>query len=193
MTFRLADPDHELAGVRLQQDVGIAADLLDFRRAGAGWELTLDRPPLARMEYLLELRRPDGGTEVVPDPSNPHQVAGAFGPKSVLEFPGYAAPAWLAASADAGSSTTFAVPVSSLDDAVAVRIWAPSGAPGDEPLPLLVVHDGPEYDSLASLTRYLGAGIAGGWLPRLRAALLSPGHRNDWYSASARYARALMT
>jgi enterochelin esterase-like enzyme len=208
MTLRLADPGHVLAGVRLQQDLGIAADLLDFHRAGARWELTLDRPPVARMEYLLELRRPDGGTEVVPDPSNPHQVAGAFGPKSVLEFPGYAAPAWLATSADAGSSATFAAPVSSLDDAVAVRIWAPSGAPGDQPLPLLVVHDGPEYDSLASLTQYLGAGIAGEWLPRLRAALLSPGplspgplgpgplsrgHRNDWYSASARYASALMT
>jgi enterochelin esterase family protein len=203
MTLRLADPDHVLAGVRLQQDLGIAADLLDFRLAGAGWELTLDRPPVARMEYLLELHRQDGGTDVLPDPANPHQVAGAFGPKSVLEFPGYAAPPWLAASADPGSSTTFAVPVSALDDAVAVRIWAPSGTPGDEPLPLLVVHDGPEYDSLARLTQYLGAGITGGWLPRLRAALLSPGqpgsrqhshgHRNDWYSASAGYARALMT
>jgi enterochelin esterase-like enzyme len=208
MRFRVADPDHALASVRLQQDLGIAADLLDFRRADSGWELTLDRPPVARMEYLLELHRQDGGTEVVPDPANPRQAAGAFGPKSVLEFPSYAAPAWLGASADAGSSTTFAVPASSLEDAVAVRIWAPSGTPGDEPLPLLIVHDGPEYDSLAGLTHYLGAGIAGGWLPRLRAALLSPGqlgsgqlgsgqlspgHRNAWYSASDSYARALMT
>jgi enterochelin esterase family protein len=218
MTLRLADPDHVLAGVRLQQDLGIAADLLDFRRASGGWELTLDRPPVARVEYLLELHGQDGRTQVVPDPANPRQAAGAFGPKSVLEFPGYAAPAWLAAAADPGSSITLAVPASSLDDAVVVRIWAPSDAPGDEPLPLLVVHDGPEYDSLASLTQYLGAGIAGGWLPRLRAALLSPGqvgpgqlgsgqpgpeqpgpeqlspgHRNDWYSASAGYARALMT
>jgi enterochelin esterase family protein len=203
ITLRLADPSHVLAGVRLRQDLGIAADLLDFRRATTGWELTLDRPPAARMEYLLELHRQDGSTDVVPDPANPRQAAGAFGPKSVLEFPGYAAPAWLAALADPGSSTTLAVPVLSLDGPVAVRIWAPAGAPADEPLPLLVVHDGPEYDSLASLTQYLGAGIASGWLPRLRAALLSPGelgsgqhspgHRNDWYSASAGYARALMT
>jgi len=203
MTLRLDDPNHVLAGVRLRQDLGIAADLLDFRCAGAGWELTLDRPPVARMEYLYELHRQDGSTDVVPDPANPRQAEGAFGPKSVLEFPGYAAPAWLAASADPGSSTAFAVPVSSLDEAVSVRVWAPTGAPGDEPLPLLVVHDGPEYDSLAGLTQYLGAGIANGWLPRLRAALLSPGelgsgqpsprYRNDWYSASAGYARALMT
>jgi len=55
------------------------------------------------------------------------------------------------------------------------------------------VHDGPEYDTLASLTRYLSAGIAGHWLPRLRAALLSPGPRDSWYSANTRYTRALCT
>jgi enterochelin esterase-like enzyme len=102
-----------------------------------------------------------------------------------------AAPAWLAAPADPGSAVTLEVPIASLGGAVAVRIWAPSGTPDDAPLPLLVVHDGPAYDSLASLTHYLGAGIAAGWLPRLRAALLSAGDRNGWYSASSRYARAL--
>jgi enterochelin esterase family protein len=33
--------------------------------------------------------------------------------------------------------------------------------------------------------------VAGGWLPRRRAALLSPGPRDLWYSANPRYARAL--
>jgi enterochelin esterase-like enzyme len=102
-----------------------------------------------------------------------------------------AEPAWLAAPADPGFTALLEVPVSGLRAAVAVRTWAPSGTPDDEPLPLLVVHDGPDYDALASLTRYLGAGIAGGWLPRLRAVLLGAGDRNSWYSASARYARAL--
>ncbi len=102
-----------------------------------------------------------------------------------------AAPAWLAAPADPGIAATLEVPVSSLGGAVAVRTWAPSGTPDDEPLPLLLVHDGPDYDALASLTQYLGAGIAGRWLPRLRAALLSAADRNSWYSASARYSRAL--
>jgi enterochelin esterase family protein len=44
---------------------------------------------------------------------------------------------------------------------------------------------------LASLTRYLAAGVAGRWLPRLRAALLGPGARDRWYSANPSYARAL--
>ena len=191
VTFRIPDPEHALAGVRLLQEVRIAADLLEFRPAGDSWELALDRPPLARMEYLLELRYPGGGSKVVPDPGNPRQVAGAFGRKSVLEFPGYSPPRWLSARADPGRGAAADVAASAVGGAIAVRMWAPADAADDEPLPLLVVHDGPEYDALAGLTQYLGAGIAGGWLPRLRAALLSPGTRNSWYSANPRYARAL--
>jgi enterochelin esterase-like enzyme len=191
MTFRVADPDQVLAGVRLQQDAGIPADRLDFRRAGDHWELQLERPPVDRLEYLLELRYPGGSSKVVTDPANPRQVGGAFGRKSVLEFAGYAEPGWLHVPADPGTATIFEVPAPALNCTVAVRIWSAAGCPDDEPLPLLVVHDGPEYDALAGLTRYLGAGVAGGSLPRLRAALLSPGQRNNWYSANSRYARAL--
>jgi enterochelin esterase family protein len=219
VTLRFPDPGYRLAGVRLSQDVRIPGDLLDFHRAAAdasdraavdvsngtaegagdgtaadggdGWELTVAQPPVTRMEYLFELRYPDGGAETVTDPGNPRQVQGAFGPKSVLEFPSYRPPRWLTAHAEPGRSATFEVPAPSLDGAVAVRTWAPDSARDEDVLPLLVAHDGPEYDALASLTHYLAAGVAGGWLPRLRAALLSPGPRDRWYSANPRYARAL--
>jgi enterochelin esterase family protein len=190
MTFRLADPEHELSGVRLQQDAGVTGTL-DFRPDADGWELAARRPPVARMEYLLELHRADGSTELVPDPANPLRVEGAFGQKSVLEFPGYCAPPWLSAPAEPGVSRDAELPARSLGATIAVRTWAPADTPDEEPLPLLVVHDGPEYDALASLTRYLAAGIRGGWLPRLRAALLAPGQRDRWYSANPNYARAL--
>jgi enterochelin esterase-like enzyme len=68
-----------------------------------------------------------------------------------------------------------------------VRIWSP----GDRELPLLIAHDGPEYDALASLTRYAGAMIERGALPPFRIALLPPGERDEWYSASAVYGRSL--
>jgi len=102
-----------------------------------------------------------------------------------------AEPGWLSAAADPGSSTTVEVPAPALHGSIEVRIWSPANSCDGEPLPLLLVHDGPEYDALAGLTRYLGAGVAGGWLPRLRAALLNPGRRNSWYSANSRYASAL--
>jgi len=69
--------------------------------------------------------------------------------------------------ADSGR-TAFELPVRSLDAAITVRMWFPADAPDDERLPLLGVHDGPEYETLASLTHYLSAGLAGHWLPRLR-------------------------
>src|ERR1700722_5015925 len=191
VTFRLADPERRLTGVRLVQDVRIPGDRLGFARSGDCWELVIDRPPVSRMEYKLELRHQDDGLETVLDPGNPRQVAGAFGPKSVLGFPGYTPPGWLSVAAEPGNVTDFEVPAMPLDAAVFVRIWSPAGVPQDERLPLLVVHDGPEYDTLASLTRYLSAGVAGHWLPRLRAALLSPGPRDRWYSANMRYTRAL--
>jgi len=143
VTFGLADPEHHLTGVRLVQDVRIPGDRLGFHRRDDGWELVIDRPPVHRMEYLLELRHQDGGVETVLDPSNPRQAAGAFGPKSVLEFPGYTPPGWLSVAAEPGNFTDFEVPVKALDAAVSVRVWSPPGIPDDERLPLLLAHDGP--------------------------------------------------
>ena len=88
-----------------------------------------------------------------------------------------------------GHSTDFAVRGRGLGAHVHGRIWSPANATG--PLPLLIAHDGPEYDKLAFLTRYAGAMIAAGTLPPHRVALLSPGPRDEWYSASALYSRAL--
>jgi len=190
-TFWVPDPGHQLAGVRLHPDRGIPGGLLDFHRSGGGWRLAISPPPVSRMEYLVELQYPDGGRQTTTDPGNPRQAAGAFGPKSVLEFPSYTPPGWLTAEPHPGCGRRFDLPAPSLEDAISVHLWGPAGITDDEPLPLLVVHDGPEYDALASLTRYLSAGASGGWLPPLRAALLAPGPRDRWYSASARYASAL--
>ncbi|HEY1914611.1 MAG TPA: alpha/beta hydrolase-fold protein, partial [Streptosporangiaceae bacterium] len=48
-----------------------------------------------------------------------------------------------------------------------------------------------EYDELAGLTRYGGAIIESGAVAPFRVALLPPGDRDEWYSASAHYSRAL--
>lgn len=175
-TFRVPDPDGRLAGARLIPEIPVMGQ--DFTRDDAGWTLVIARPPVNRMEYKLEFRYPDGGAETAVDPGNPRRAAGAFGEKSVLEFPEYQPPAWLTAPADAGVKEEFRA------GRITGRLWSPSGATGEEPL--LVVHDGPEYDAFASLTHYLAAGA-----PRVRALLLDPGDRNYNYSASTRYAVAL--
>ncbi len=72
---------------------------------------------------------------------------------------------------------------------VPVTLWSPDGARGR--LPLLVVHDGPAYAEQSSLVHFVAASIAAGRLPAHRVALLGAADRGEWYSASARYARAL--
>ena len=94
-------------------------------------------------------------------------------------------------SRSAGDVRELAIAARALGTELPVRLWTPPGTADDEPLPLLAVHDGPEYDELAGLTSYLGAMAARGALPRVRAALLSPGPRDDWYSANGAYTRAL--
>ena len=67
-----------------------------FRREGDHWVARIPRPPVDRLEYLLVLQWPDGGESMVPDPANPHRIRTVFGDKSVIEFPGYTRPWWLA-------------------------------------------------------------------------------------------------
>jgi enterochelin esterase family protein len=74
---------------------------------------------------------------------------------------------------------------------VSVTLWVPDGLPDDAPAPLVLVHDGPEFATLGEVTGYFGAAVASGALPPLRAALLDPGDRNDWYAANPAYAQAI--
>jgi enterochelin esterase family protein len=191
VTFQFRDPHRALARVRLLQDVRVPGELLHFSPAGDRWTLRLARPPVWRMEYRLELQHRDGGREEICDPDNPLRAPGAFGEKSVVEFPDYTPPAWLAAAGVDGTSVELTVPSRLLRAEVPVRLWAPADAEPTEPLPLLLAHDGPEYDALSRLTGFSAAMVAAARLPRHRVALLGPGDRDEWYSANVGYARAL--
>lgn len=187
--FQLPDGDAALEGIRLLPALCVPDARLDFAYLDGHWRLTLPRPPVHRMEYRFQLYHPDGDPEEICDPGNPLRAPGAFGDKSVIEFPGYTAPAWLDAPTVPTETLDLTVPAPSLDKDVAVRIWSP--VPADEPLPLLVAHDGPEYDRLAGLTTYAGAMVASGELPPFRVALLAPGDRDDEYAANPRYSATL--
>jgi enterochelin esterase-like enzyme len=191
LRFRVADPDERYAAVRLSCDLPLSDAARSFTRDGDEWVLEIDPPPIDRLEYELELLLADGTTETAPDPANTVRAPGAFGEKSVALAPGYEPPAWLAADGVEGSFVEIAPRGRGLGANVAARIWCPADAAPEHPLPLLVAHDGPEYDALAGLTHYAAAMIAAGALPAHRVALLAPGDRDEWYSASALYSRAL--
>jgi enterochelin esterase family protein len=79
------------------------------------------------------------------------------------------------------------------DVVVSGDLHVPSDSTPDEPLPLLVVHDGPEYADLAQLLRYLSTVARIEPALRCRVLLMSPVDRDRSYSASPAYARALVT
>ncbi len=156
------------------------------------WELALPRPALQRIEYRFTVTRTavDGDvTETVLGPDNPVTVETAFGSRSVMEMPGYAVPSWLSDPAVPGGFTPMVLEGETADE-VPVTVWAPDGTEG-RALPLLLVHDGPEYDQLASITQFSAAKIAAGELPPHRVALAHPVLRDAWYSGSPKYLRTI--
>jgi enterochelin esterase-like enzyme len=120
-------------------------------------------------------------------------VPGVFGAKSLLELPGYEPPAWVADDeSPTGDLRELELPSRLLRTSVTGLLWSAVDTDPARPLPLLVVHDGPQYAEFSQLLRLLDHLVAFGELPSLRALLLPPPlDRNETYSASTRYARAL--
>jgi enterochelin esterase family protein len=143
------------------------------------------------MEYLFEIEDQNEHRATITDPDNPRRVPGAFGDKSVVEFAEYTPPTWLDAPAETGSVVPFEIEAPRLESTVTGALWTPVDVTETDAVPLVVVHDGPEFDALAGFTNYIAAMIAEQSLPPMRVALLSPGERNNWYSANPDYAATL--
>ena len=147
------------------------------------WELTAPAPDVARFEYQLELIDRKGKSEWIVDPANPKTASGPWGDKSVWEEPGYAPPEWIDAE-PVGEAKSVTIPSKHPPGRAAGPDLGPSRTRPQQS-PMLIAHDGPEYAEHSALPVLLGQ------LPPLRATLLGPVDRNETYSASARYARAL--
>jgi enterochelin esterase family protein len=175
IAFRLSDPEHEHGDVKVWFDVELAPDgqsELGMAEVDGGWELRLPMPDLDCLEYLF-----DADGTMAPDPGNPDQVDGAFGPHSWLAMPGYRPPAWLTEPVVEGRRTSLTV------GDIDVEVWEPD----DGPLPLLLVHDGAEMDAYGRVLHYAAT------RPPMRVALLSPGsNRDERYAANPTYADALV-
>ncbi|MBW3618599.1 MAG: esterase, partial [Proteobacteria bacterium] len=108
-----------------------------------------------------------------------------------LSTPPGSAPAWTTADPPRGPRRELSLSSRGLTDDVPCVLWSAVGVQEDHEAPLLVVHDGPEYDALAGLTLFLDTMVEQDRLPPMRAALLAPVERNETYSASPTYGRAL--
>ena len=195
LSYRAASAD--VKAVRLLTDAFKRAAPLEFRKRGRTrtWDLHLPRPDgLARLEYELEVERTNGTTETVVDPENPLRASAPFGERSVLELDGYERPVWLDDDeAPAGTIEPLSIRSRLLRSEVGGSVWSAHGVDPDALLPLLVVHDGPEYAEHSLAAPHVRPPRRVELeLPPFRAALLAPpGDRNETYSASTRYANAL--
>ena len=180
LRFAYRERGPRLAAVRLAHELpGLPYELT---RRGRTWELAWPLPDVARLEYKFELIHRNGRSEWIVDPDNPLRASGPWGEKSVLELPGYRPPEWLE-DKRVGELRPAEIESRVLRRTLPALLWSHPDA--HERSPLLLAHDGPEYAEHSSLATLLGR------LPPLRAVLLAPVERNEIYSASARYARAL--
>ncbi len=183
VVVRYADPEHRAGQVSVWAHLRLGDTTM--ARVAGGWEVRLSDLPVDRLEYLLDV---DG--RLGPDPSNPHVVPGPFGDHSWVALPGYRRPAWLdleQVPSERAPLTLSRTAVGRID----TEIWSPADAAAEEPLPLLISHDGPEMDAFGGLTSYVGALIGDRRLPRMRVALVAAGPRNQRYAANPAYGRAL--
>jgi enterochelin esterase-like enzyme len=180
--FRYPDPRRRLAAVKLAHAL---RDRLphELVRNGRAWELAAPAPDAARFEYQFELVAKDGSSRWVLDPENPKTATGPWGDKSVWEEPGYEPPVWLSDAPEPSPAEPVTISSRVLKTELPALTWAHPDA--SERSPMLVVHDGPEYVEHSALLEYLAT------LPPVRATLVGPVDRDETYSASARYARAL--
>lgn len=210
IVFRYPDPRHELIDPRIWYYLDLPTP--DGRRGTqppppdhlepvpGGWERNwpLGGLDLDRLEYEFTASHPDapGERTMVADPGNPRRVSGPFSGPSWLPLPGYTPPAWLAGARRPMVSQTVQVPALAPTEqahggGLEVQVWSPPDADGAE-VPLLIAHDGPEFDRLGALTDAVAALGAAGRLPALRVALLPPEHRTAMYAANPAYAAWLV-
>lgn len=192
VTFSYEETGEGLAGVGLVQEVVLPRSPIPLRRRADGrWQLRFDRPPVRRFEYRFELSFAEGRRETICDPANPLRASGAFGDRSVVEFPGYRPPPFVGSHPPSGELLELALPSVLLAAVQPALLWSAHGADPAARLPVLVVLDGIEFAGFSGLVTMLDWAVATRRLPKMRALLLHPTQRNAHYSANPLLADAL--
>lgn len=192
VVFQFPDPEDLAEAVVLYQEVQWPRSGPALQRGGTGFWAELPRPPVDRMEYNFQVSWGDGGVAWIPDPKNQLRTPSPFGEKSVVEFPSYRRPAWVGEPANqAGRIGPLRIKCPSLGATMQGHLWSSPSSRPEEPLPLLLVLDGGDYQTYTGITQMLDRAVGDGRLPPLRAALLWPVRREADYAASPTFANCL--
>ncbi len=156
------------------------------------WSLTVDLPERSRIEYKLSVKA-KGRRRLILDPLNPQLARDPFGMNSVVTGPNYERPVWSlpSSSVTPGTLTSLDVPSDIFGDTRRAHVYLPA-FDTNGPLPLLVAHDGCEYDEYAALTTVLDNLIAGGEIPPVACVLSDPVDRMAEYTGDDRHAEHIV-
>jgi enterochelin esterase-like enzyme len=154
------------------------------------WLLSLELPRASRLEYKLEVRD-SFGTRVVEDPLNWRAASHPFGANSVCEAASYATPEWSIAREDVptGSIHDVSLQSTALGRQTAASVYLPAGYRPDpeQPYPLVIIHDGPDYLRFAGASTVVDNLVHGGVMPPSVVAFVHPGERLVEYADDVRH------
>jgi enterochelin esterase family protein len=153
------------------------------------WYLILELPRGSRVEYKLEVVR-GPHHQWIEDPLNPHRARDPFGANSICQATGYEIPEWTQEDPTARSGRIEEMAVPGADRPV--RVYFPARYRDSRRYPLLVVHDGTDYERYASLKVVLDNLIHRLEIPSMVVALTDPGNRMEEYVDSEGHASFLV-
>ncbi len=155
------------------------------------WHLTLGVPPKSRIEYKFEVVR-GGKGEWMEDPLNPNRARDPFGANSVAHGEGYETPDWIERDPEARTGLVDEVMIDS--KALGRRtfgLYLPARYRRSRRYPLLVVHDGHDYNRYARLQVILDNLIHRLEIPDLVVCMTSSPNRLVEYANDENHAKYL--
>lgn len=181
----------EAVSVQLLRWIHAGVDTQVFVRAVGTdlWYLRLPVTDGGRFEYKLNIIGHHGEHWIL-DPLNPHRAGDPFGENSVAMSYGYSRPAWsMFKDSPKGSLVPFRIDSEVFHTSRQEQVYLPHGYDSDMQYPLVVIHDGGDYDDYADLTVSLDNLIQDGDIPPLIAVLIQADDRMSEYPKGRRHAR----
>lgn len=150
------------------------------------WYFEVSAPADSMIEYKFAVTR-EGTRRMIADPSNPAAARDPFGSNSVATGPNYIAPSWIDFS---GSDCEI------VDVEIESEVWGrarrhqlmyPPGYSAGSPIPLLILHDGPDYVDYADLARCISSLSRRELIRPPLIFLHQPGQRHTAYADNPRH------
>jgi enterochelin esterase family protein len=147
------------------------------------WYCTHEFEPDARLDYKFIVN----STNWILDPLNPYTCVGGYGPNSELRMPQYVMPPEIAEYPQIphGTLRDTLFYSTNLHNSRTVRVYLPPGyEQSSEHYPVVLVHDGLEYVSLAKMDNVLDYLIAHERIQPMIAVFVPPVNRTEEYAGN---------